>query len=130
MAVKAKKRRPVRRKPTAKKTASRKPGSLRRLFRLLMLLLGLGIGLSAPWIIWLDMQIRDEFEGRMWDVPSRVYARPLSLYTGKSVSKDALLMELKAAGYRQTKQALVPGSYSVNSNNFDINYTIERTQPI
>ena len=48
-----------------------------------MLFVGLAIGLSVPWIIWLDIQVRDEFEGRVWDVPSRVYARPLSLYSGK-----------------------------------------------
>ena len=121
MVSKVKKSKPKRRKPARKKAANKKPGLLRRLFRLSMLLVGLGIGLGVPWVVWLDMQIRDEFEGRMWDVPSRVYARPLSLYTGKSISKDYLLVELKAAGYRQTKQASAPGSYAVNGNRFDIN---------
>ena len=86
-----------------------------------MLLLGLGIGLGVPWVIWLDIQVRDEFEGRVWDVPSRVYARPLSLYRGKPVSKRSLLLELKASGYREVTNASVPGSYSVNGNQFDIN---------
>jgi len=121
MAAKAKKRGPARRKPTPRKRARKKPGLLRRLFRVLMLLVGLGVGLSVPWAIWLDMQVRDEFEGRIWDVPSRVYARPLSLYSGKSVSKEALLTELKAAGYRKEKRANEPGSYSNNGNSFDIN---------
>jgi len=100
-----------RRKPAAKKRVSKKPGILRRLFRLAMLLAGLAIGLGVPWVVWLDMQIRDEFEGRIWDVPSRVYARPLSLYIGKSISRNSLLAELKAAGYRKTQQASSPGSY-------------------
>ena len=86
-----------------------------------MLFVGLGIGLSAPWVIWLDIQVRDEFEGRVWDVPSRVYARALSLYNGKPISREALLLELKASGYRQQPQASVPGSYSVNGNDFVIN---------
>jgi penicillin-binding protein 1B len=86
-----------------------------------MLLLGLLIGLGVPWTIWLDFQIRDEFEGRKWDLPSRVYARPLSLYTGKTISKEALLLELEAAGYRSVSSATVPGSYSVIGNRFDIN---------
>ena len=106
---------------TGQKGLDKKPGLIRRLFRLLMLLVGLGIGLSVPWVIWLDIQVRDEFEGRVWDVPSRVYARPLSLYSGKPISRDALLLELKASGYRQVPQASVPGSYSVNGNHFDIN---------
>jgi penicillin-binding protein 1B len=120
MAVKTKKHGPARRKSPSKKSARKKPGLLRRLFRPLMLLVGLGIGLSVPWVIWLDMQVRDEFEGRIWDVPSRVYARPLSLYSGKSISRDALMVELKAAGYRQLKQAIEPGSFSANANSFDI----------
>jgi penicillin-binding protein 1B len=110
-----------RRKPKAKKAVGKKPGLFRRLFRFSMLLAGLGIGLSLPWVIWLDLQIRDEFEGRMWDLPSRVYARPLSLYTGKPLSKDALVIELKAVGYRKKQHASVPGSYSVNGDHFDIN---------
>jgi penicillin-binding protein 1B len=121
MVTKAKKPKAKRRKTAAKKAVKKKPGLLRRLFRLAMLLVGIGIGLSAPWVIWLDMQVRGEFEGRIWDVPSRVYARPLSLYAGKAISKDSLLLELKASGYRQTQQASVPGSYSVNGNGFDIN---------
>jgi penicillin-binding protein 1B len=121
MVRKVKKTRSKKRKPAKRKAASKKPGLFRRLFRLLMLLVGLGIGLSVPWAIWLDIQVRDEFEGRVWDVPSRVYARPLSIYTGKSISKGTLLLELKAAGYRQAQSASVPGSYSTNGSNFDIN---------
>ena len=86
-----------------------------------MLLLGLGIGLGAPWVIWLDIQVRDEFEGRVWDVPSRVYARPLSLYSGKPISKGALLLELKASGYRKLPKTSAPGTYSVNGSSFDVN---------
>ena len=121
MVSKARKTRPVKRKPAAKEPVIKKPVFLRRLFRVLLLLVGLGIGLSLPWIVWLDMQVRDEFEGRLWDVPSRVYARPLSLYTGKPISKDSLLAELRAAGYRQLPEASEPGSYSVKAGRFDIN---------
>jgi len=125
MASKAKKTRTVRRnpgrKPGRKKSANKKPGLIRRLFRFSMLLMGLGIGISVPWLVWLDVQVRHEFEGRTWEVPSRVYARPLSLYSGKYLTKRSLLAELKAAGYRQVPDASSPGSFSVKSNRFDIN---------
>jgi len=121
MATKAKKSRSKRRKPAGRKAVSKKPGLLRRLFRVSMLLAGLCTGLAVPWVVWLDMQVRDEFEGRIWDVPSRVYARPLSLYNGKAISKNSLLLELKASGYSQVQQASVAGSYSVSGNQFDIN---------
>lgn len=120
MASKARKTRVTPRKRVRKKAARKKPGLLRRLFKLSMLLIGIGIGLGVPWVVWLDMQVRDEFEGRMWDLPSRVYARPLSLYTGKALSKDALLIELNAAGYRRVPRATAPGSYAVNGSSFDI----------
>jgi penicillin-binding protein 1B len=121
MVGKAKKTRSKKRKPAGRKAPARKkPGLIRRLFRILMLLVGLAIGISVPWAIWLDIQIRDEFEGRIWDVPSRVYARPLSLYTGKAISKDALLIELQAAGYRKQQSASEPGSYSHSGEKFDI----------
>jgi penicillin-binding protein 1B len=121
MASKAVKSRSKSRKKGSKKAVRQKPGLLRRWLRLLALLLGLGIGLCVPWVIWLDIQVRDEFEGRIWDVPSRVYARALSLYSGKPISKETLLLELKASGYREKSTASAPGSYSVNGNNFDIN---------
>lgn len=121
MASKARKTQSKKRKPAAKKRTGKKTGLFRRLFRFLVLLLGIAIGLSAPWVIWLDIQVRDEFEGRIWEVPSRVYARPLSLYSGKQISKDVLLAELKASGYRNLKQVSAPGTYSVNGNRFEIN---------
>ena len=121
MARKAVKSKSKSRKSRSKRTSRQKPGLFRRLFRLLMLLAGLAIGIGVPWTVWLDIQVRGEFEGRIWDVPSRVYARPLSLYSGKPVSKSSLLLELKASGYRQVTNASVPGTYSVNGSQFDIN---------
>jgi penicillin-binding protein 1B len=121
MARKAVKSKSKSRKSRSKRASRQKPGLIRRLFRLLMLLAGLAIGIGVPWTVWLDIQVRDEFEGRIWDVPSRVYARPLSLYSGKTVSKRSLLLELKASGYREVTDASAPGSYSVNGNQFNIN---------
>ena len=121
MARKAVKSKSKSRKSRSKRASRQKPGLIRRLFRLLMLLAGLAIGIGVPWTVWLDFQVRDEFEGRIWDVPSRVYARPLSLYSGKPVSKPSLLLELKASGYRKVTDASAPGSYSVNGNQFNIN---------
>ncbi len=120
--TRAKKGGTSRRNKQRKKTGkTKKSGLLRRLFRILMLLLGLGIGLGVPWVVWLDVQVRGEFDGRKWDLPSRVYARPLSLYEGKAISQNSLLAELKAAGYRRTSVTDTPGSFSVNGNRFDIN---------
>ncbi len=119
--TRVKKTSPVPRKRQRKPTPRKKSGWLRRSLRLLLLLLGLGIGLGAPWVIWLDKQVRTEFDGRKWDIPSRVYARPLSLYTGKPISIQSLVLELNATGYRQVQSAAMPGSYARNGNHIDIN---------
>ncbi len=121
MVSKAKRAKAKKRKSPVSKSAPKKPGLLRRLARMLVLLAGISIGLGVPWVIWLDVQVRHEFEGRKWDVPSRVYARPLSLYAGLNLSRDALLLELDAAGYRRADLASQPGSFSVRGDNFEIN---------
>ncbi len=121
MARKAKKASSKRGKKRARKTVKKKPGLFRRLFRLGMLLAGVAMGVGIPWAWWLDTLIRDEFEGRKWDVPSRVYARPLSLYAGKPISMPALLTELNAAGYRNNPQASSPGTYTLSGNRIEVN---------
>ena len=56
----------------------------------------------------------------MWDVPSRVFARPLSLYPGMQLAPVALEQELQAAGYRRQPGAPVPGSYSGSGGRYEI----------
>ncbi|MGD8385220.1 MAG: penicillin-binding protein 1B [Lysobacterales bacterium] len=109
-----------RRKKKGRKGSAKQQVWRRRLLRLALLLLGLCIGIGTPWVVWLDKQIRTEFEGRKWDVPSRVYARPLSLYSGMPLSRQALQIELRAAGYKRAATAGMPGSYAVDGNHFEI----------
>ncbi|NIV19228.1 MAG: penicillin-binding protein 1B, partial [Gammaproteobacteria bacterium] len=104
-----------------RKAAARKPVARRsRLARLALLLAGAVIGLLGPWLWWLDRLVTDEFEGRKWDLPSRVYARPLSIYNGLDISAAALESELAAAGYRKTGQAHQAGTYASDGRSFDI----------
>ncbi|XOZ33226.1 penicillin-binding protein 1B [Halomonadaceae bacterium KBTZ08] len=53
----------------------------------------------AAWTIYLDVQVTSRFEDHRWEIPSRVYARPLELYEGKSLEAGALAKELDALGY-------------------------------
>ncbi len=104
-----------------RKAAARKPVARRsRLARLALLLAGAVIGLLGPWLWWLDRLVTNEFEGRRWDLPSRVYARPLSIYNGLDISAAALESELAAAGYRKTGQAHQAGTYASDGRSFDI----------
>lgn len=76
-------------------------------------LIGL-LGLSI-YLYYLDIEVREKFEGSRWEVPSRVYARPLSLYEGKKLTASQLEFELKLLRYRQTGKKSV-GSYKRKSN--------------
>ena len=74
------------------------------------LLLALVTG--AAYVAWLDYQVRSQFEGKRWSVPATVYARPLELYPGLALSRDGLLAELNAAGYRSAAGGREPGTWA------------------
>ena len=52
----------------------------------------------------LDQRIIERFEGRIWQLPAHVYARPLELYVGKSVTPKQLLFELEYLSYQKVNQ--------------------------
>ena len=58
----------------------------------------------------LDVEVRAKFEGTRWEVPSRVFARPLDLYAGEALSIQDLLLELKQLRYKNSLID-VPGNY-------------------
>ncbi len=66
----------------------------------------------ALYVGLLDRQIVRQFEGRRWDLPAQVYARPLELYVGLRLSPDELQRELGALGYSATKAAKTQGTYT------------------
>jgi penicillin-binding protein 1B len=80
-----------------------------------VVLLALGGGLAvALYGVHLDKVVRAKFEGKRWALPARVYARPLELYAGRSLSVQALQGELDRLGYRRDPQLARPGSYFID----------------
>ncbi len=114
------KRAAKRRTKPRKKAASSSAAPKRRLLKFSLLALGVLAGLFLPWMVYLDHTVKTEFEGRKWDLPSRVYARPLTLFPGQPMTGAFLLRELQAAGYREAAGANRPGSYSRNGDRFTI----------
>lgn len=78
------------------------------LLRNLLLLSVIG---AALYVAYLDLRIRNEFEGKRWAEPARVYARALELYAGRPLSREQLLRELQLLGYTQAEDRLRPGTY-------------------
>lgn len=59
-------------------------------------------------LVYLDATLVKKFEGRRWQLPAKVFARPLELFAGQVLDKKILLAELDALHY--AKQASLTGS--------------------
>ncbi len=110
------------RKTAKRKKSSRQPSRkwIGRYWRFGLLMSGVLLGLLVPWIVYLNYQVTTEFEGRKWDLPSRVYARALDLYPGAALHLQDLEMELRASGYRASSKASRPGLYRLSGNTVEI----------
>lgn len=99
---------------------SRRSGSRKALRRFLwygagaLALLLLGYGL------YLDFTVREQFQGRRWELPARVYARPLELYPGRALSPADLVHELELLRYQRSRQATEAGSYARNGERIEL----------
>lgn len=94
-------RKPGRKKPAPRKKPAAAQSRRKGLWRILLRLTLLGLVLLAGWMVYLDAQVTSRFEGRRFEVPSRVYARPLELYSGAPISAAALEQELALAGFHK-----------------------------
>ncbi|MBQ0730375.1 MAG: penicillin-binding protein 1B [Oleispira antarctica] len=72
----------------------------------ILVILGLGV-----WLVYLDAQVRSQFDGNKWTLPAKVYARPLSLYPGLLLSSEQLKAELKWNDYKAVSHVVTPGTY-------------------
>ena len=100
-------------KPTrAVKSSPKKKSSLKKtlwswFWRLSILFI---LALSV-WLVYLDAQVRSQFDGNKWALPAKVYARPLSLYPGLLLSAQQLKAELQWNDYKAVSHVVSPGTY-------------------
>ena len=100
--------------PKRKKSRSRKAQPANRRAIVIRLLLGLFI-VAAVGLIVLDSVVKEKFAARKWTVPAKVYARPLELYSGQSISSTQLRYELELLGYDRAT-TLKAGQYNINGS--------------
>lgn len=100
------KRRPRRRGAQARARAPRRPWG-----RIAWVVAALGMAGVALYTLYLDVELRERFEGRRWALPARVFARPLELYAGRALEPEALIRELRLLRYRDHKGASAAGEY-------------------
>lgn len=94
-------------------------GRVSRILFLVALILGVLVGLV--YTMQLDDVVRTQFEGKRWELPARVFARPLDMYEGQQLYADHLEQEMKLLGYRKTDKPTETGQYQRTGDQFMIN---------
>lgn len=112
----ADRRRPRRKAKSASRSRSRRA---RRGFPWLRLIAVLFVLLTG-YIVYLDIIVREQFEGKRWALPARVYARPMELYAGRPLTPDQFSQELERLGYRSVREPTRPGEYTRNREIFHL----------
>ncbi len=70
--------------------------------------------------IYLDSKVKDAFKQQAWEIPAKVYARPLNFSIGQSLPVASLIEELNLLGYRKKIKATNNGEYEQYQNTFVI----------
>ncbi|MEO6103619.1 MAG: penicillin-binding protein 1B [Pseudoxanthomonas sp.] len=82
--------------------------------------LGLGLGFLIPYTLYLNHQVSERFGALQWQIPTRVYARPLQLAPGVAMDSQTLKTELDAASYRDDGTGDGLGTYALDGGRFTI----------
>ena len=110
-------------KRLAAKKTNRQKASRKRIWVVLSFLrywfLRLGLLLLVPtlaYTFYLDVTIRQKFEGQKWALPAHVYTRPLELYLGQKLDKNLVQAELDELGYVDRASLDRVGSFTFSLN--------------
>jgi len=90
---------------------------VQRGFVLLALLLLL---VAVVAVLVLGARVTQQFEGRRWTLPARVYAQPIELYIGQSLSAARFVEELERLGYLSQAAPERPGTYRRRGDRVDV----------
>jgi penicillin-binding protein 1B len=105
--------------PSSRYNTKKKPSKLKsHWFRnLFMRVFVAGAFLLFCFVGYLDSNVREQFEGKRWAIPARVYASPVELYAGQNLSTEKFEELLKGLNYRLDKELKAEGSYTKKDEN-------------
>lgn len=107
-------------KSKKKKTKKSSQKSRRWTGRLFLTLLLISCMLVVVYVFFLSMLAKYKFAGKTWDLPARIYARPLELYPGMKSDAKGIEAELVLMQYRHVDRIDGTGSFSRSGNTFTI----------
>jgi len=73
----------------------------------------------VAWGLYLDLVIRDKFEGQKWALPAHVYTRAMDIYVGQKIPKKSVVDELLELGYQSqasSSQVDAAGKYALQGS--------------
>ena len=103
-----------------KKSTSRQKRTGWSFKKILFVLFSMVLISLAIHIWFLNSLIQQRFDGDTWARPSRVFARPLELYTGLQVKPEQIIRELKLADYQPVEKVTKPGYFSFSNNTLTV----------
>ena len=113
--VKPRKPRQTRKTAKRKTKAKQKPSVLRKTWHVIkkpvLKLCALFAFIFVCYLGYLDYMVREQFEGKRWAIPARVYASPVEIYAGSKINAKQLLTLLKKLHYRADSKLSSQASY-------------------
>lgn len=85
----------------------------------LLLALVLAVAMGG-YLLHLNNKVTEKFEGKRFELPARVFARPLELFAGKTLTLENLKYELQLLGYQHSAGNLTPGEYHADGGHVSI----------
>ncbi len=99
---------------------SRKSKNGRPLLKFLLKFCAAAAVVAVLALIYLDVRITTTFNDKMWELPAKVYARPLELFVGADIGAEDFAFELGQLGYRSKSQPRSPGEMARSQNSFRV----------
>ncbi|MEQ4731412.1 MULTISPECIES: bifunctional glycosyl transferase/transpeptidase [Providencia] len=107
-------------KKGSKKNKSRKVKSKWRWFWLLVKLMIVFAVLLAAYGFYLNQQIKERLDGKVWDLPAAVYGRMVNLEPGMDYSQAEMVRLLEGMQYRKVSKITTSGEFVVRGNSIEI----------
>ena len=105
---------------SSKRSPASAPQWRGRLLTAVLVVAAMALGFLVPYVVHLNGQVTERFGQLRWQVPTRVYARPLVLAPGVAMDAATLRSELASAGYLDDGKGQGPSTYLRDGNRFVI----------
>ena len=75
---------------------------------------------ATSYLYYLNHLINLRFDDDTWEIPSRVYARPLEVYPGLSLNAESLQYELDLSTYQRVNLTPTSGQYRILDSSIEL----------